>query len=422
MASRALACDVATRVPRVRAWDVTPRPLLSGTGPQVHVFDTATGAVQPVVPVDGTARMYVCGITPYDATHMGHAATYVAFDVLHRALLDAGHRVHYVQNITDVDEPLLERAAQTGLDWRDIAEREVALFREDMTALNVLPPQAYIGAVEAIPLVITWIERLVAAGVTYVLEGDVYLDVLADAQFGRVSGWDHGQMIEIFAQRGGDPQRPGKRHPLDPVLWWAERAGEPAWDSPFGAGRPGWHIECVAIAAEHLGTSFDIQGGGRDLVFPHHEMCAAQGHLATSQPFARHYVHAGMIGLEGEKMSKSLGNLVLVSRLRDSGVDPMAIRLALMSGRYATDRDWSHDLLTEAENRLARWRAALEDPVADPAPLVHHIRYALSQDLDTQRAIHEIDAWFDSTNHSDGTWEHTSQVLSALDSLLGVRL
>ena len=396
--------------------------MLTGSSPRVRVHDTATRGLRTITPPDGVVRMYVCGITPYDATHMGHAATYVAFDVLHRVLLDAGHEVRFVQNITDVDEPLLERAQATGVEWTDLAAREIALFREDMTALNVLPPHEYVGAVESIPLVVEWIARLESSGSTYRLDGDIYLDHRTDGRFGQVSGLSETQMREVFGQRGGDPDRPGKRHPLDPVLWWAHRPGEPAWDSPWGSGRPGWHIECVAIAGQYLGTPLDVQGGGRDLVFPHHEMCATQGLLATGATFAHAYVHTGMIGLAGEKMSKSLGNLVLVSTLRDQGVDPMAIRLALLAGRYASDRDWSADLLQEAQVRLARWRATLEDPVGDATSLVSRVREALSEDLDTQQAIHEIDQWMDTGDHKDGEWQNTSHLLSALDALLGVRL
>ena len=404
------------------AWQVPPRPHIAGQSPAVQVFDTVTQRPQQMSPDDGVVRMYVCGITPYDATHMGHAATYLAFDILHRILLDSGLGVRYVQNITDVDEPLLERADATGMDWRDLAAREIALFREDMTALNVLPPHEYVGAVEAIPLVVAWISRLDSAGATYVVDGDLYLDHRADPGFGRVSTWTEDVMIQTFGERGGDPLRPGKRHPLDPVLWLSERPGEPSWDSPWGRGRPGWHIECVAIAGHYLGTPLDIQGGGRDLVFPHHEMCAAQGALATGGGFARAYVHTGMIGLAGEKMSKSLGNLVLVSTLRDQGVDPMAIRLALLSGRYAADRDWSEPLLHDAERTIARWRAVCEEPVADPTAMIHAVRVALSDDLDTQRAIHEVDRWMDTSDHTDGTWNNTSDLLCALDSLLGLRL
>jgi L-cysteine:1D-myo-inositol 2-amino-2-deoxy-alpha-D-glucopyranoside ligase len=369
--------------------------------------------------------MYVCGITPYDATHMGHAATYVAFDLLNRAWRDAGHSVNYVQNVTDVDDPLLERAVATGQDWRELAARETALFREDMTALNVIPPEHYLGAVESIPLVIDWIGTLIERGAAYRVDADLYFRVGHDTSFGSIAGLSKADMVELFGQRGGDPQRLGKENPLDCLLWQAERPDEPAWDGALGHGRPGWHIECVAIALTHLGMSFDVQGGGRDLAFPHHEMGASQAHVATDvHPYAHAYVHAGMIGLRGEKMSKSKGNLVLVSGLRDAGVDPMAIRLALLSGHYRSDRDWTDELLAQAQTRLHQWRQTLESPTAKPGKLLQELRASLSNDLDSPAAIAAIDSWMDQAESGFGSrsHEHSAEVMAMIDTLLGVRL
>src|SRR5688572_30774918 len=259
----------------MRAWPAPELPDLDVSGPPVRLHDTASGALVDVTPADGPARLYVCGITPYDATHLGHAATYIGFDLLIRAWRAAGHEVTYVQNVTDVDDPLLERATKVGVDWVALAERETELFRQDMTALRVIPPDHYVGAVESIPLVVDLVQRLDAAGSVYRVDDDLYFSVTADDAFGGVSGWDRAQMLAVFGDRGGDPERPGKKDPLDCVLWRAERPGEPAWDSVLGRGRPGWHIECTAIALEHLGMTFDVQGGGSDLVFPHHEMCAS---------------------------------------------------------------------------------------------------------------------------------------------------
>src|SRR5690349_23886387 len=264
----------------MRAWSAPDVPELGVRAPAVRVHDSSSGALVDVTPTSGTARLYVCGITPYDATHLGHAATYVAFDLLNRAWRSAGHEVRYVQNVTDVDDPLLERATATGEDWVALAERETELFRTDMEALRVLPPKAYVGAVEAIPLVVAMIEDLQKAGAVYEVDGDLYFSVTADPSFGSVSSWDREQMMAIFAERGGDPDRPGKRDPLDCLLWQAERPNDPAWDSPLGRGRPGWHIECSAIARDHLGSGFEVQGGGSDLVFPHHEMSAAESQVA----------------------------------------------------------------------------------------------------------------------------------------------
>ncbi len=305
--------------------------------------------------------MYVCGITPYDATHLGHAATYLAFDLVQRVWRDSGRTVHYVQNVTDVDDPLLERARQTGEDWTALAAREIALFRADMAALRVLPPDQFIGAVEAIPEIAQAISTLLDNGAAYRLDdGDVYFDISSTGRFGSESRLDRETMLALFGERGGDPERPGKRDPLDSLLWRMAREGEPSWPTELGAGRPGWHIECSVIALNQLGMSFDVQGGGSDLVFPHHEHSAAHAEALTgTPPFAQHYVHAGMIGLDGEKMSKSRGNLVLVSKLRGAGVDPMAIRLALMDGHYRDYREWTGGRLPAAEARLSRWRAAV---------------------------------------------------------------
>ncbi len=283
----------------------------------------------------------------------------------------------YVQNVTDVDDPLLERAARDGVDWRDLALRETDRYRRDMEALRVLPPTYFIGAVEAVPVIDQFAERLAAKGALYDLEGDVYFARCADAAFGELSGPDSAtglsveQMTVLAAERGGDPERPGKKDPLDPLVWRAERPGEPAWGSRFGPGRPGWHVECAAIAVEYLGPVFDVQAGGSDLIFPHHEMSASHVRVACAsddQVFARVYAHSGMVAYQGAKMSKSLGNLVFVSKLRESGVDPMAIRLALLAHHYRSDWEWTDAVLAEAESRLARWRAAILPAPSSPPP------------------------------------------------------
>ncbi|HYN56755.1 MAG TPA: cysteine--1-D-myo-inosityl 2-amino-2-deoxy-alpha-D-glucopyranoside ligase [Motilibacterales bacterium] len=397
---------------------------LPGQGPVLRLFDTSTGQVRATEP-GPVARMYVCGITPYDATHMGHAATYVAFDVVNRYWRDLGHEVNYVQNVTDVDDPLLERAVATGQDWRELARAETALFAEDMAALNVLPPRHYVGAVESIPSVVQWIGRLREAGVVYDVDGDLYFTTSAAAGFGKVAGLDEAAMLEVFAERGGDPARPGKRTPLDCMLWQAARPDEPAWDTTLGHGRPGWHIECTAIALDHLGMGFDVQGGGSDLAFPHHEMCSAQAGIATGQsPFAKHFVHAGMVGYEGHKMSKSRGNLVFVSRLRRAGVSSSALRLALLAHHYRSNWEWTPADLQRAEQREVLWRtgvAAAGGPAAEG--LVRAVRERIAEDLDTPGALQLIDRW--ATDASTGVGpdpEAPGQVRVLLDTLLGVDL
>jgi L-cysteine:1D-myo-inositol 2-amino-2-deoxy-alpha-D-glucopyranoside ligase len=387
------------------------------------VFDTATGSLRVAAP-GATARMYVCGITPYDATHLGHAATYLAFDLVQRVWRDAGLRVHYVQNVTDVDDPLLERADQIGVDWEALAHREIELFRADMTALRVLPPDDYVGAVESIPEIGKAVRRLLDNGAAYYVDQDVYFSVAATGRFGYESNYSREQMLALSAERGGDPDRPGKRDPLDALLWRAKRPGEPSWDTDLGPGRPGWHIECAVIALNRLGESFDVQGGGSDLIFPHHELSAAHAEaLSDSFPFAQNYVHTGMIGLDGEKMSKSRGNLVFVSKLRGAGVDPMALRLALLDGHYRSDREWTGGRLPAAERRLALWRAAVARGSAPPAERVLDlVRDRLADDLDTAGAIAAVDQWAADQPGPDANRDAPALVANLVDALLGVRL
>jgi L-cysteine:1D-myo-inositol 2-amino-2-deoxy-alpha-D-glucopyranoside ligase len=409
----------------MHAWPASDVPALPGTGRVLRLHDTATGGPLTVDP-GPVARIYVCGITPYDATHLGHAATYTAFDLVQRVWLDAKRRVEYVQNVTDIDDPLLERAAATGADWTALAERETALFREDMTALRMLPPAHYIGAVEAIPHIVPLAERLRDAGAAYQLGADTYFSVAADPDFGKVSGLDAAAMRILSAERGGDPDRPGKKNPLDPMLWMGAREGEPSWDGrSLGPGRPGWHIECVAIALDHLGMGFDVQGGGSDLAFPHHEMGASHAQVLTGEyPYAKAYVHAGMVGLHGEKMSKSKGNLVFVSTLRRDGVDPAAIRLALLAHHYRSDWEWTDAVLAEAAGRLARWRAAVSRPDGPSADaLLEEIREALADDLDAPRALAAVDRWAAAQESGGGTETGAPGLVSrAVDALLGVAL
>jgi L-cysteine:1D-myo-inositol 2-amino-2-deoxy-alpha-D-glucopyranoside ligase len=413
----------------MRAWSAPDVPALPVVGPTVRLHDTATGGPLEVGGPE-RASLYVCGITPYDATHMGHANTYVAFDLLNRAWRNAGLSVSYAQNVTDVDDPLLERATTVGVDWRDLALRETELFRQDMEALRVLPPDDYTGAVESIPLVIALIKRLEDAGAVYRVDDDLYFSVAADDVFGSESNLTREQMLEIFPERGGDPDRPGKKDPLDALVWRAERPGEPSWDSPWGKGRPGWHIECAAIAREHLGAGFSVQGGGSDLVFPHHEMCAAHAHVAEpGVPFARAYAHAGMVAYDGEKMSKSKGNLVFVSALRNAEIDPMAIRLVLLRHHYRDDWEWTDDLLFDAVDTLAQWRRALSLGHGAPAaPVIERVLAAVADDLDAPGAVAAVQAWADATLGVAGRLADTSdaeasaQIRALLDAALGLSL
>jgi L-cysteine:1D-myo-inositol 2-amino-2-deoxy-alpha-D-glucopyranoside ligase len=391
----------------------------------LSLHDTATSSVKPLARKK-TYRIYVCGITPYDATHLGHANTYLAFDLVNRYLRATGAQVNFVENITDIDDPLLERAARDGIGWEDLAHSQIELFKSDMVALHVIPPAHYIGAVEAIPQVIDAIKALQEKGTVYNVEQDLYFEVRSDSDFGRRSNLSESEMLEIFAQRGGDPLKPGKKDPLDALLWLAQRPKEPGWSSEFGAGRPGWHIECCAIALNYLDiaaddeTSVDIQGGGSDLIFPHHEMSAAQSKMINGREFASHYVHAGMIGLDGEKMSKSKGNLVLVSNLLKEGRDAMAIRLALLSHHYRGDHMWKNSDLVEAEELLNNMRIALSRmEVAPTDSTINVVIAALADDLDTPRAIKALREWLKATNAGQ-VGGSPGELSRAIDTLLGI--
>ncbi|WP_405094025.1 cysteine--1-D-myo-inosityl 2-amino-2-deoxy-alpha-D-glucopyranoside ligase [Micromonospora sp. NBC_01392] len=412
----------------MESWTGHEVPRLPGEGVPLRLYDSARQGVHPSRP-DGVATLYVCGITPYDATHLGHAATMITFDLVQRMWRDAGLTVRYVQNVTDIDDPLLERAERDGEDWKVLAMRETALFREDMESLRIIPPAHYVGAVESIPDIADRVLVLLKDGAAYRLDdgtGDVYFDISATGTFGYESNLSRAQMREIFPERGGDPDRAGKRDPLDPLLWRGAREGEPSWPGgDLGPGRPGWHIECAVIALNLLGDRISVQGGGNDLIFPHHECSAAHAERLTgAAPFADHYVHAGMIGLDGEKMSKSKGNLVFVSRLRADRVDPMAVRLALLAGHYRTDRSWTDELLVEAHERLDRWRRAAAAPSGPSGEaFLTELRARLADDLDTPGALAAADTWAAQTLAGAPDDPSAPALFAdALDALLGIRV
>ncbi|GFZ79853.1 cysteine--1-D-myo-inosityl 2-amino-2-deoxy-alpha-D-glucopyranoside ligase [Nesterenkonia alkaliphila] len=394
----------------MESWSSPAVPGLPPAPESLELYSTPNGSTLTTTARDGIASLYVCGITPYDATHLGHANTYVHFDLLVRYWRACGLQVQYVQNVTDIDDPLLERAAATGVDWQELAESQVQLFREDMEALQVIPPTEYLGAVEMIPAVVEDVERLLELGIAYPVPAedaeteDYYFDIAAaqqrtDWQLGSIGGYDRAAMEELFPQRGGDPHRAGKRDPLDPLLWRAAREGEPQWPGgELGHGRPGWHIECSVIARRHLPAPFTVQGGGSDLRFPHHEFSAAHATAADGVPLAERYMHTGMVGLEGEKMSKSRGNLVLVSGLREQGVDPQAIRTLILSHHWREDWDYTETALQRAQDRLARWKHALtqapeHDDAAAPEDLQYALMSALGHNLNAPAALDTLDMW-----------------------------
>ena len=353
----------------------------------MRLYDTARREVVPFEPGD-TVLMYTCGITPYDATHFGHAATYLTYDVLQRRLRDRGHDTRCVRNITDVDDDLLRKAREVGVHYLDLAAAEVARFDADIEALGLLPSWSEPRATSAIADIRGFIGMVLDRGHAYTADGAVYFDVGSWPTFGEISHYDRDEMLRLAAERGGNPDDSNKRDPLDFVLWQPSADDEPSWDSLWGPGRPGWHIECSALALRELGTTIDLHGGGSDLIFPHHECESAQSEAATGEPFVRHWMHQAMVRMDGEKMSKSLGNLVFVSELRKEW-DPRAIRLAAVANHYRTPWEWDDAIMPTAAARLERWLAAGEgrgDAGLEAA------RAALDADLDTPGAVAAIDA------------------------------
>jgi len=364
----------------------------------VHLYDTARQAVVPFEP-GPVVTVYTCGITPYDAAHLGHAAVYLTFDVLSRRLADRGHEARCVRNVTDVDDDILRRARELGVHYLDLAAEEMARFDADMSALGLLPVTSEPRATSAIPDILSLIGISLETGHAYLSGGAVYFDVTTFPGWGKVSHLGEAEMLRLAAENGGNPDDPAKRHPLDFVLWQPSLADEPAWESRWGPGRPGWHIECSALAMRELGSTVDLHGGGRDLVFPHHECETAQSESATGHQFVRHWLHVGLVGLGGRKMSKSLGNLVFVGDLLKEW-EPAAIRLALLAHHYRTDWDWSDADLPAAAERLERWRRAPEPPAApergrddgagDGGGLAE-VRERLDDDLDAPGALRALD-------------------------------
>lgn len=407
----------------MNSWPNLYLPPLSNTSfPSLKLKDSNKGLLE--IASREVFKMYVCGITPYDATHLGHAATYLSFDLINRYQTLKNSTVKFVENITDIDDPLLERAKRDKQNWQVLADSQIDLYCSDMASLRVLPPENFIKVTDAMHLIEKFIERLSDNGYLYELNGDYYFTVESFLKTLPIAVED---AIAIFAERGGDPKREGKKHPLDPVIWLANVGDDPGWESQLGFGRPGWHVECTAIACEYLDDKtsnpvIDLQGGGSDLIFPHHFMSEQIVKAAFGREFAKYFVHAAMIGLDGEKMSKSKGNLVFVSKLLSEGVDPMVIRWALLSGHYQDDRQWSSQLLIKAETEVNQIRIALaQSEVADPTQMIDAIVFDISNNLDTPTALQRLLTW-SLTSNSDGNVNQSGAVSRAIDSLLGLAL
>ena len=350
------------------------------------LYDTARRAIVPFEPGDNVL-MYTCGITPYDATHLGHAATFIAYDTLQRRLIDKGHTVTCVRNVTDVDDPLFAKARELGIHYLDLAASEEARFERDMVALNALPVASTPRASSAIPDIRGFIGMVIDRGYAYEAGGSVYFDVSKFASFGSMSNYSEAEMLAFAKERGGNVDDPNKRNPLDFVLWHPSAPDEPSWDTLWGPGRPGWHIECSALALRELGTTIDLHGGGADLIFPHHECERAQSEAATGEIFVKHWMHTALISMNGQKMSKSLGNLVFIDQLRETW-DPRAIRLGIVEHHYRTEWEWDDELMPRNQARLETWQA---NAGSNP-DLLDDVRERLDDDLDTPGAFGLIDA------------------------------
>lgn len=355
----------------------------NGAGP-MRLFETALQAIVPFTP-GPVVTLYTCGITPYDAAHLGHAATYLTFDVLQRRLRDKGHETRCVRNVTDVDDDILRKSRELGVHFLDLAAEEMGRFDSDMGALGLLPPYREPRATSAIPEILTLIDGLLSSGHAYRAGGAVYFRKDSDSRFGRISHLGRTEMLALAAERGGNPDDPNKHDPLDFVLWQPSAPGEPAWETRWGPGRPGWHIECSALAMRELGPTIDLHGGGDDLIFPHHECEAAQSEAASGTTFVKHWMHVGMVRLGGIKMSKSLGNLVFVSDLLKDWEAP-AIRLAILDHHYRTSWDWDDTLMPAAKLRLARW-----DLARPGSGGLRAVRARLDDDLDVPGALAALD-------------------------------
>jgi L-cysteine:1D-myo-inositol 2-amino-2-deoxy-alpha-D-glucopyranoside ligase len=386
----------------------------------IRLYDTARREVVPFVP-GPIVRMYVCGITPYDSTHLGHAATYLTYDILTRRLEELGHEVRMVRNVTDVDDSILPKARELGIPYLELAEAELARFHADMDALGMRPPIAEPRATETIAEIVSIVERLLDSDHAYLTGGTAYFDVSTAPSFGKLSQYSRDQMVRLARARGGNPDDPHRRDPLDFVLWQPSLADEPAWRAPFGVGRPGWHIECSAMSMQELGPTLDLHGGGTDLIFPHHECEVAQSEALTGRPFVRHWLHSAMVAYEGEKMSKSLGNLVFISDLLKVA-DPRAIRLALMHHHYRSGFEW-HDTDIQDGNALLHRLAAgaQRETGPDPTPYAIRVRAAIDQDLDAPKALEALGELADAVL-SGGDDRTAPDVLRELSALLGINL
>ncbi len=390
----------------------------------MNLYNSASQTVEPLTIKDNHLGVYVCGVTPYDTTHAGHAFTFLTFDILVRYLRFLGHEVTYVQNVTDIDDDILRKARELGTTWDQLGRAETDKYLGDMVALNALPFDHYLRATETVPEMVALIEKLVENGHAYVSNGSVYFSVASDPEFGKLSRIPKGEMLAVANERGNFPDDPNKKDPIDFLLWQAASPGEPTWESPWGPGRPGWHIECSAMSMKVLGNTVDIHGGGGDLIFPHHECEIAQSENATGvKPFTRYWMHVGMVEYQGEKMSKSLGNLVIASKVLES-FSADAFRLYLFSHHYRTAWEYVDYEIEEWADLVRDMREALETPSYSIGEMidfsVHRDRFqaAMDDDLDIPAAIEALRALTDEILTADDT--DTSDCQRGLRQLTGI--
>ena len=400
--------------------------------PQLQLYNSLTRRIEPFKPAQEAVSLYVCGITPYATTHLGHAFTYAMADALIRFLEDQGCRVCYVQNLTDVDDAILREARRVGEDYRELGDRWTKHFVEEMQTLNIRPPDHFPRATDAIGEIIAAVRRLCEVGVAYEVGGSVYFDINAWPSYGKLSRLSPQEMLPIANERGNNPDDPRKRHPLDFALWQAQSAGEPAWESPWGPGRPGWHIECSTLVQRCLGQTVDIHGGGSDLMFPHHESEIAQAESATGQePFARWWFHTAMVQLKGRKISKSLGNLIMVQDLLKQ-YSPDAIRLFLAGHHYRHVWEYDPTELEQAEQRASTLRAAVAQQAQPPTPRsfdpsarLQGFMHAMAHDLNTPAALRMLSSLATEVSHAAQAGRDVRAAQAALrrmSRIFGLRL
>jgi L-cysteine:1D-myo-inositol 2-amino-2-deoxy-alpha-D-glucopyranoside ligase len=397
----------------------------------MQLFNALSQNFEKFEPEGDAVTIYVCGITPYDTTHVGHGFTYASFDILIRYLEYLGHQVRYAQNVTDIDDDMLRRASQLGEDWWSLGNQWTTHFIKDNLALNLRPPEYLPRATDVIDEIISAVQTLVRVGVAYESNGSIYFNIAKDHEYGKLSRLSLDEMLPIASERGNNPDDPNKVNPLDFVLWQAQVDGEPAWNSPWGPGRPGWHIECSTLSSKFLGLPIDIHGGGADLIFPHHESEIAQAEFSNDmERFTRFWMHIAMVHYQGDKMSKSLGNLVMIRDLLDEGYKSDAIRLCLANHHYRFPWKFTVDDLNRAAELAEEIHQAVlveggQGQFVDPLPTEEAFRSAMDDDLNAPtalRALSDLARTIIVAADAGSDVSKAQEILRNLAGILGLRL